>query len=94
LNKDEKTHIVVADIYASYKIYQSDEFNFNTGLQEDVLPQTITEDKYVYSSRANTIQKITFKFYNGGLLIYNFPTEFLNENKNLIYNNGGSEIFK
>ena len=90
----EANSTVVADTYANYKIYQSKYYNFNTNLQIDVLPEVINKDKYVFSSRSNTLRGGTFKYYEGGLLFYNFPTEFLNSNKNLIYNNGGSEVFK
>ncbi len=32
--------------------------------------------------------------YKGSIINYSFPMEFIDENKNLIYNNGGSELFK
>ena len=32
--------------------------------------------------------------FNSGVLSFNFPTNFLDDNKNSIYNNGGSEIFR
>jgi uncharacterized membrane protein len=85
---------VVADSYASFKLYQSDKFSFATNINFDVLPSTIGKSDYLFSSRTNTTQKITFKFYGRGLLIYNFPREFADENKNLVYNNGVSEIYK
>jgi len=60
----------------------------------DVLPSTIGRDAYVYSCFTNTIKKRAFVGVKGELITYNFPTEFLNQNKNKIYNNGDSEIFK
>ncbi len=49
---------------------------------------------YVYSSYTNTIKKRAFVSYKGETISYNFPTEFLNQNKNKIYNNRESELFK
>lgn len=60
----------------------------------DTLPSTITRDAIVYLTYTNIFEKRAFFSYNGQVLSYNFPTEFLNDNKNKIYNNGGSEIFK
>ena len=59
-----------------------------------ILPSIIEKDAYVYSGYANTTIEDTFELYEGTYLHYNFPTNFLNQNKNLIYNNAGSKIFK
>jgi uncharacterized membrane protein len=62
----------------------------------DILPSILDKDSYVYLSYANTIKKIIPPSYQEGIIIpsYNYPTQFLNDNKNKIYNNGKSEIFK
>jgi len=85
---------IIADSYAKYKLYEIPPTINVYHLQTNILPTTINKENYVYSSMSNTIQEITFKYYGRGLLTYNFPTKFLNENKNKIYCNGGSEIFK
>lgn len=65
----------------------------------DIFPFTVTKNSYIFLRYQNSING------GGGLpsenpllkrisVNYNFPTEFLNDNKNKIYNNGGSEIFK
>lgn len=60
----------------------------------DILPSTIDRNAYVYLSRTNMIVEKAFKKHGIDLISYNYPLEFLNKNKNLIYNNGGSEVFK
>lgn len=60
----------------------------------DLIPLTIQKDSYVFGSYANKNYGIVFKSYQGNQFSYNFPTQFLHDNKNKIYNNGGSEIFK
>jgi uncharacterized membrane protein len=64
------------------------------GLRTDLLPSTIGKNSYVYLSYANIVEKQAFKLYKGKMILYNTPEKFLNENKNLVYNNGGSTIFK
>jgi uncharacterized membrane protein len=59
-----------------------------------IMPSIIEKDAYVYSNYANTTVENTCELYGGTYLHYNFPTNFLNQNKNLVYNNGGSKIFK
>ena len=59
-----------------------------------IIPSIMDKDSYVYLSYTNTIKKIIIQSYRGRIIEYNFPTQFLNDNKNKIYNNGGSEIFK
>jgi hypothetical protein len=33
-------------------------------------------------------------FYNGDLITYTLPTKLLNQQKDLIYSNGGTEIYR
>jgi len=61
---------------------------------EKILPVTIRKDTYVYLDYSNVKNRKNTIFYKGNLITYDYSVEFLNENKNLIYNNGGSEVFK
>ena len=87
---------IYLDRYAILKTYSFSRIN-EKNILKDILPSTIDKNAYVYSSYANTINKRTFVSYaENGLMVmsYNFPIEFLNSNKNKIYNNGSSEFFK
>jgi uncharacterized membrane protein len=84
---------IYMDQYTIIKSYSFSKINRKSYL-EDILPSTIDRDSYVYSGRTNTIEKRTLHYYESKVIAYNFPTEFLNNNKNKIYNNGSSEIFK
>lgn len=59
-----------------------------------VLPFAIDKDAYVYLSYTNVTKGRDYIYTKGMSIGYNIPTTFLNENKNLIYNNGGSKIYK
>jgi uncharacterized membrane protein len=87
--KDE----IYLDKYTNLKAYSFPRIN-KKNIIEDILPSTIDKNAYVYSSYVNTIYKRTFIVYENKVMSYNFPTEFLNNNKSKIYNNGSSEIFK
>jgi len=87
--KDE----IYLDEYAVLKAYFFPGIN-KKNIIKDILPSTIGKNAYVYSSYVNTMNKRTFIHYELKVMGYNFPTEFLNQNKNLIYNNGNSEVFK
>lgn len=90
INYDNKS-AVYADRYSTRRLFS---FANHYKSITDVLPLTLDKRAYVYANYANTVQKRASQNYKGRYLNYNFPSEFLHSNKNNIYNNGGSEIFK
>lgn len=68
--------------------------NITKGLKLDILPSTLDKNAYVFLGHANFIDKIIIELYNGKDIKYNLPENFLNSNKDLIYNNGSSVIYK
>jgi hypothetical protein len=48
----------------------------------------------VYLIKSNIVKESAFIQYENNLFIYKYPLNFLNTHKNLIYNNGGSRIYK
>jgi uncharacterized membrane protein len=59
----------------------------------ELLPETTKKDSYVYLNYDNVKTSNILEIINGYVVYYHFPMQFLNNNKNLIYNNGGSEIY-
>lgn len=90
-NKREGNSMIYADELAGLRLTSS---AYITGYISDILPSTIDTRSYVYLSQTNVEKGKVYKRYNIGFLAYDTPIEFLNSNKNLIYNNGGSEVFK
>ncbi|MGY4884322.1 MAG: DUF2206 domain-containing protein [Nanobdellota archaeon] len=82
---------VYVDNRGEQKLYLS---TIKLKLNKDIFPSIINNKDYVYVSYTNMNEEVTFKSFNGFLLYYNFPMQFINRNKDKIYNNGGSEIFK
>ncbi len=95
-DKNHQTSVIYMDPYSELKIYA-----FGNPLllhDKKIIPFFMGKSSYVYSNYVNKIKKINYwdarEKFNHGILVFNFPTEFLNDNKNKIYNNGGSEIFR
>lgn len=63
-----------------------------------IYPSMIKIDSYVFLNYPNVVDGLNYidgrPIFNKGILIFNTPVRFLEDNKNKIYNNGGSEIFK
>jgi uncharacterized membrane protein len=90
-NRDPRLS-VYADDTASLRL-----ISFGNGIifhDTAVLPSTITSDSYVYLNYANIWREITMSRFSGKQISYKYPLEFLERNKNLIYDNGGSKIFR
>ncbi len=94
LNDNKGNFKVYADLTANLKLnsYAGKLNSANTN--KYLVPNTISKQSYVYLSAINNIRNMGFFSIKGLRISFNFPTEFLNDNKNKIYSNGGSEIFK
>jgi uncharacterized membrane protein len=81
--------------------YISDRFAF-TGLSEwtgqqvvtDIYPPLVRQSSWVILGYSTVHDGLATTFYDGDLLTYKYPTGFLRASKNLVYNNGGAEIYK
>jgi uncharacterized membrane protein len=60
----------------------------------ELLPQTTKREAYDYLNYYNVTTSNIIEIINGDVVYYHFPLDFLANNKNLIYNNGGSEIYR
>lgn len=91
-SKNKELAPIFADIGSSEKMT---EYNPQTYLNTyQVFPSLIDKNGYVYSSYGNTLDGIGIVNLNDARIEYNFPNEFLNNNKNLIYNNHYTRIYK
>jgi len=85
--------LIYADEHANLRLsaygeIKSDEVNY------DIFPSTIDKYSYVYLNLTNVNFNKTYRRFDIDFISYNLPKEFLSENKNLIYSNGESEIYK
>jgi uncharacterized membrane protein len=85
-----KGSVVNADEFARRKMITYDGIYARASLA----PAAISQDAYVYLSYGDTVFNQVPFYYNGQLLYEQPPTKFLDDNKNLLYSNGGVEIYK
>ncbi|HTH93048.1 MAG TPA: DUF2206 domain-containing protein [Candidatus Paceibacterota bacterium] len=60
----------------------------------ELLPETTKKDSYVYLNYDNVKTGNILEIINGYVVYYSFPMDFLNNNKNLVYSNGGSRVYR
>lgn len=89
VNRDKKTP-VQSDWFALKKIHTYEGFYSIDGL----IPSVIRRNSYVYLSVSNLETGNVIIYANGAPLYYKLPLDFYDENKNLIYSNGGSKIYR
>ena len=90
----QKSTCIYMDEFAGKKSLLSYKFESQKWIKRDFLPQVIRKSSYVYLSSSNITEESVFVYLRGSMVGYSNPLRFLNGNKNLIYNNKYSEIFK
>jgi uncharacterized membrane protein len=60
----------------------------------DVFPSTLDRNAYVYMSATNTLEGRVLLLYGDAMISFAFPRQFLDENKDLVYSNGTSLVFR
>jgi uncharacterized membrane protein len=60
----------------------------------DILPSVVKKDAYVFLGPITTEKDRATEIYDSDQINYQYPIQFLQENKNLIYNNGGAEVYR
>lgn len=60
----------------------------------DIYPTYLFQSSYVMLGYSNVHTGVASADVNGNLIAYKYPVGLLQTNKNLVYNNGGSEIYK
>jgi uncharacterized membrane protein len=60
---------------------------------EDVTPLTIDQNAWVYASSTNVVDGRSRVEFGNYLVTYAFPSGFLNQNFNVVYSDGASEVF-
>ena len=88
----EQDTAIFADAVAALRLVSFGDGILNAN--PTILPSIITQESYVYLRYANIYTGITEAIYNGQQISYNYPIEFLDQHKNLIYDNGESRIFR
>ncbi len=91
LNRD-KDSLIYVDKASERKLMAYG--NIIEGLKRDILPSAIDKKAYVYLGYSNVTDKVILQLFKGKVILYSLPENFLSNNKNLLYNNQYTEIYK
>ena len=83
---------VQTDRFQSAKVSQISSSDLNP--LSDIYPGLIRKDSYVYLGYANVNKSQANMTYEGTLISYNLPIQFLDQQKDLIYNDGDSRVYR
>lgn len=84
--------VVYADIYGALRLQSAT--RIENGIMYDLIPAVIANYSYVYATHSNYVSGEVRVDFDNKTIIYNFPKDFLNNNKNIVYSNGTSVIYK
>jgi uncharacterized membrane protein len=79
---------------SNYKKFGLIDINMNVFYTSLMIPSLIEKHDYVYLGYINSKEDKSIAWLNSISIGYNTPTQYLDQNKNLVYNNGGSKVFK
>lgn len=83
--------LIYADVYGQLRL--TTVVNNRTGVLGDITPQTIDVNSWVYADRTNAIDGIARSKTGNYFETYAFPKHFLDENFDMVYTNGISEVY-
>jgi len=85
-----------ADRFAELKIDAYSKKNYR--IIPYIIPDVINRSGYIYTSYTNIMEEIASiderQYFMKGVAFTNYPFDFINNNKSLIYNNGGAKIYR
>ncbi|MEA2591933.1 MAG: hypothetical protein QOD62_1764 [Actinomycetota bacterium] len=80
---------------------QADRYNFSkvqslsqVSTFNDIYPSLIRRDAYVFLGYSNVRRSTSTISFAGDLITYHYPLAFLDDNKDLIYSNGGARVYR
>ena len=92
---DSKNNLY-ADRFAELKIDAYSKKNYR--IVPYIIPDVINRSGYIYTSYTNIMEEIASiderQYFMKGVAFTNYPFDFINNNKSLIYNNGGAKIYR
>lgn len=83
--------LVYADRYANLSVAAVT--NLGKLTNPNVTPLTINRKSWVYAGTANIVDGRARAYYNNDFVRYAFPIQFLDDNFNIVYSDGASEVF-
>lgn len=92
LNNKKKEYLIQSDQDSLSKIYATS--LSKTRVSPNLIPVSIYKNSYIFLNKLNATTGLSYKNYQGETLRYTLPIIFFDDNKDLIYNNGGAKVYK
>jgi uncharacterized membrane protein len=83
--------LIQADNMANLRLQSFADSNSNN---TKIFPLSLKKDTFVYLIKVNLVDNMAFLQYQNQTIKYVYPIDFINKNKNLIYSNQGSRIYR
>jgi len=64
------------------------------GIGRDIHPLMVRRDGYVFLGYSNIRERRATTTLDGDLVTYGYPSSFLDDNKDLVYSNGGASVYR
>lgn len=90
-HKVQPGQLVYADRYAQLPLAAMT--GISRGLFTDVTPLTLNQHAWVYASRSNIVDKRARALFGDHTVTYVFPVGYLDDNYDIVYTDGSSEVF-
>ena len=87
----EIDNFIHADSYAELRLSSGTNIS---NVQTKLLPSSFWQKSYIYGTEENVLRGKVQANFNSTSLVYNFPLQFLNDNKDVVYSNKKSIIYK
>lgn len=83
--------LIQADNMANLRLQSFADSNSNN---TKIFPLSLKKDTFVYLIKVNIVDNMAFLQYQNQTIKYEYPIDFINKNKNLIYSNQGSRVYR
>lgn len=89
-NADLQVDNIFVDRYTYVKVQDVIQFN----LLNDIAPSLVKKNAYVFLGYNLVKTHQATIYFDGALITYDYPIKFLDDNKNLLYDNGGARVYR
>jgi uncharacterized membrane protein len=85
---------VQSEVFTDEFEFQSLKIYAGTDLLNDIYPTLLRKHSYVYLGNTTVRDDLATFSYKGNLVTYRYPTSFLIDNKDLLFNDGSAEVYR
>lgn len=85
---------ISGDSYSRNKLRITLNPNVSQTISTTLVPSALPKEGYVVAMNINNQKHIAYATVDGGLIIYDYPFDFIESNKNTVYSNGLATLYR